>query len=173
MRVSSLPKRELSKPQDHVLTDSQAKPGRDSRDGAVERRTSIPKPGLVTKAELAEHGKSSPEPWTAIKGVVYDLSAFLSKHPGGRGALLMAAGKDGTAAFNDAHSYVNPGASPHLKVSVRTWKWRQTARLSPSACCYCSVASMRPRYEFSAVSVARRNSGAAITAGPPAPTTRS
>lgn len=76
---SSLPKRELSRPQDHVLTDSQAKPGRDSRDGAVERRASIPKPGVVTKAELAEHGKSSPEPWTAIKGVVYDLSAFLSK----------------------------------------------------------------------------------------------
>lgn len=34
----------------------------------------------------------------------------------------MAAGKDGTAAFKDAHSYVNPGASPHLKVSARAWK---------------------------------------------------
>lgn len=75
-RSVSLPKHEPSKP---AALEPQAKPRRGSSDGVVERRNSTSKPGMVTKVELAQHGKSSPEPWTAIKGVVYDLTAFLSK----------------------------------------------------------------------------------------------
>jgi cytochrome b involved in lipid metabolism len=34
---------------------------------------------------------------------VYDLTAWISKHPGGERAILSICGKDGSAAFNDQH----------------------------------------------------------------------
>jgi L-lactate dehydrogenase (cytochrome) len=34
---------------------------------------------------------------------VYDLSSFLSEHPGGAKVLMREAGRDGTAAFEAIH----------------------------------------------------------------------
>ena len=41
--------------------------------------------------------------WTAIGGNVYDLTSWITQHPGGQGAILSLCGKDGTAAFNAQH----------------------------------------------------------------------
>jgi cytochrome b involved in lipid metabolism len=41
--------------------------------------------------------------WTAIDGVVYDLTRWISNHPGGSGAILFLCGTDGTNAFNAQH----------------------------------------------------------------------
>jgi len=42
--------------------------------------------------------------WTVIDGVVYDLTKWISNHPGGSGAILFLCGTDGTNAFNAQHA---------------------------------------------------------------------
>ena len=41
--------------------------------------------------------------WAAVNGKVYDLTSFVSKHPGGDQNILNICGKDGTAAFANQH----------------------------------------------------------------------
>jgi hypothetical protein len=41
--------------------------------------------------------------WTVIDGVVYDLTKWISNHPGGSGAILFLCGTDGTNAFKAQH----------------------------------------------------------------------
>ena len=41
--------------------------------------------------------------WTAIDGFVYDLTRWISSHPGGSGAILFLCGTDGTNAFKAQH----------------------------------------------------------------------
>ena len=45
--------------------------------------------------------------WLLIHGTVYDLTNFISKHPGGGKILLKNAGTDATAAFSVYHSKDN------------------------------------------------------------------
>jgi cytochrome b involved in lipid metabolism len=56
-----------------------------------------------TKADLAKHAtvKSC---WSAIDGVVYDLTKWVSRHPGGQSVILGICGRDGSAAFNGQHA---------------------------------------------------------------------
>merc|ERR1712086_267110 len=61
-------------------------------------RVGRPKQQVVSKAELAKH-TSRDDCWVAIHGKVYDVTQFLSMHPGGVGTLLKAAGKDSTELF--------------------------------------------------------------------------
>ena len=42
--------------------------------------------------------------WTVIDGVVYDLTKWISNHPGGSGAILFLCGTDGTNAFKAQHA---------------------------------------------------------------------
>lgn len=41
--------------------------------------------------------------WSAVNGKVYDLTSWISQHPGGAERILSICGKDGSAAFNDQH----------------------------------------------------------------------
>jgi hypothetical protein len=41
--------------------------------------------------------------WTAIDGYVYNLTNWISAHPGGSGAILFLCGTDGTNAFKAQH----------------------------------------------------------------------
>ena len=41
--------------------------------------------------------------WTVVNGGVYDLTSFVSAHPGGSRAILSLCGIDGTSAFLDQH----------------------------------------------------------------------
>ena len=41
--------------------------------------------------------------WTVIDGYVYDLTRWISSHPGGSGAILFLCGTDGTNAFKAQH----------------------------------------------------------------------
>ena len=57
---------------------------------------------LYTKATVATHsGESSC--WSIINGNIYDLTSFVSNHPGGDRNILKICGKDGTAAFEGQH----------------------------------------------------------------------
>jgi cytochrome b involved in lipid metabolism len=60
----------------------------------------------ITAEELARH--STPEDmWMALRGKVYNVTPYLRFHPGGEKILLSVAGKDGTAAFERYHRWVN------------------------------------------------------------------
>lgn len=41
--------------------------------------------------------------WSAINGKVYDLTRWISSHPGGSGAIRSLCGTDGSAEFNGQH----------------------------------------------------------------------
>ena len=58
--------------------------------------------GGITMAEVAKHN-SAASCYTAISGSVYDLTAWVNQHPGGKEAILSLCGTDGTAAFKNQH----------------------------------------------------------------------
>lgn len=45
-----------------------------------------------TTEEVAQHNKPD-DCWVTLHGKVYDVTAFLKEHPGGKAVLLRAAGK--------------------------------------------------------------------------------
>ncbi|KAJ1548977.1 hypothetical protein HK405_011945 [Cladochytrium tenue] len=53
-----------------------------------------------TLAEIAKH-TTGKDCWMVIDGLVYDVTDFLSEHPGGDEVMLDVAGKDATQAFED------------------------------------------------------------------------
>lgn len=55
-----------------------------------------------TMAQVAQHGTAA-SCYSAINGSVYDLTPFVTKHPGGQAAIKSLCGVDGTAAFNGQH----------------------------------------------------------------------
>jgi len=68
----------------------------------------------IPLAEVSEHG-SKDDCWLAIDGKVYDVTAFISSHPG-QDAILEGCGKDASSLFNqrtrEDGSAVGSG-SPH------------------------------------------------------------
>jgi len=67
--------------------------------------TATPTPTIAgyTMAQVRANN-SARSCWTAIDGVVYDLTRWISSHPGGAGAILFLCGTDGTNAFNAQHA---------------------------------------------------------------------
>lgn len=62
----------------------------------------------VTPSQLKQmNGRKGRDAWTALGGMVYNISPYVPFHPGGAGELLRCAGKDGNQLFNDVHSWVN------------------------------------------------------------------
>lgn len=57
---------------------------------------------IVTLDELATH-KTAKSMWLAVDGVVYDMTAFLDDHPGGKRLPLKYAGTDATEAWHSMH----------------------------------------------------------------------
>ncbi|CAG8165709.1 unnamed protein product [Penicillium olsonii] len=57
----------------------------------------------LTHDDIRQHnGRSSC--WVAIHGNVYDVTDFLSSHPGGANVILRSAGKDASNAFDSVHA---------------------------------------------------------------------
>jgi len=55
-----------------------------------------------TVAEVATHSMPA-DCWTIVNGEVYNVTSWISKHPGGSQAIINLCGKDGSAAFNMKH----------------------------------------------------------------------
>ena len=55
-----------------------------------------------TMAMVAMHNTQT-SCWTTIGGKVYDLTTWISQHPGGASAILSLCGIDGTQAFQQQH----------------------------------------------------------------------
>lgn len=60
------------------------------------------KAGSYTLADVAKHASAS-SCWTAVNGNVYDVTKWITQHPGGRRAILGMCGKDGSSAFDGQH----------------------------------------------------------------------
>jgi len=65
----------------------------------------VPAPAGAKTYTMAEvQAASDPENcWTAINGKVYDLTAWINKHPGGDKNILKLCGTDGSSLFNGQH----------------------------------------------------------------------
>ncbi len=77
--------------------------------------TSTPPPtanGTYTLAQVATHNTAG-NCWSAISGGVYNLTSWVSQHPGGAGVITALCGVDGTASFQGKHS-ASPGANSAL-----------------------------------------------------------
>lgn len=59
-----------------------------------------------TWQEVADHATEE-SAWIAIDGLVYDVTAFVDSHPGGREMLLLSVGRDATDLFNSYHPFTS------------------------------------------------------------------
>lgn len=53
----------------------------------------------ITAIQVARHNNYN-DCWMIISGKIYDLTSYLSVHPGGAQSIISYCGKDGTVAFN-------------------------------------------------------------------------
>ncbi len=60
-------------------------------------------PGTYTAAEVAKHN-SSTSCYSIVDGGVYDLTGWISRHPGGQSAIKSMCGIDATDAFMSQHA---------------------------------------------------------------------
>jgi cytochrome b involved in lipid metabolism len=60
----------------------------------------------IPLSEVQLHSTAD-DAWTVIHNKVYNMTPYLSFHPGGVDYLIKVAGKDGTALFNKYHPWVN------------------------------------------------------------------
>ncbi|KAJ9059438.1 hypothetical protein DSO57_1002434 [Entomophthora muscae] len=62
--------------------------------------------GRYTLDDLKPHNTED-DAWCAINGKVYNITAYMKFHPGGKKQLLKGAGKDATSLYNKVHPWVN------------------------------------------------------------------
>lgn len=60
----------------------------------------------ISLEEVARHCTKD-DAWMVLRGKVYNITRYISFHPGGAPQLMRAVGKDGTVLFNKYHSWVN------------------------------------------------------------------
>lgn len=58
--------------------------------------------GTYTMTDVQMHNREG-SCWSVIKDNVYDLTSWISRHPGGPEAILGLCGTDGTAAYTNQH----------------------------------------------------------------------
>lgn len=65
-----------------------------------EGTAAAPASKFFTREEVAKHTDSK-DVWLIIHNNVYDVTAFISQHPGGEEVILEQGGRDGTEPFED------------------------------------------------------------------------
>jgi hypothetical protein len=77
--------------------------------------TSTVTPG-ISMAVVAQHNTSA-SCYTVVRGEVYDLTKWISQHPGGEQKIIAICGKDGTSAFVGQH-----GGAPQQENILASFK---------------------------------------------------
>lgn len=60
----------------------------------------------ITPSMLKQHNKRD-DAWSAINDKVYNVTPYLSFHPGGEKELMRVAGRDGTKLFGEIHFFLH------------------------------------------------------------------
>ena len=81
--------------------------GQDQANLAPDDKAKFRKEG-VSKEELAKH-HTLEDCWVSLHGHVFNMTAYLNYHPGGKPELMRAAGGDATPLFMETHAWVNVG----------------------------------------------------------------
>ena len=71
--------------------------------GASATEPAVTPNSSFTSEAVASHA-SGQDCWSAINGQVYDLTSYVSQHPGGAALINAICGKDGSAAFSGQHA---------------------------------------------------------------------
>jgi cytochrome b involved in lipid metabolism len=61
----------------------------------------------ITLADIGQHAAAA-SCWAAVGGKVYDLTKWISSHPGGPNRIIGMCGKDATATFQSQHGPSDP-----------------------------------------------------------------
>ncbi len=69
-----------------------------------------------TLADVAKHNTKD-DCYTTVRGSVYEVTSWISKHPGGEKAIVSLCGKDGTAVFEGKH-----GGQPRPENELSSFK---------------------------------------------------
>lgn len=69
-----------------------------------------------TLAQVAEHATAE-SCWSAVNGMVYDLTKWIPLHPGGESKIKALCGKDGSASFTKKH-----GGQEKPEATLATYK---------------------------------------------------
>lgn len=85
-----------------TTTATAPKPTTTSTATSTSTTTTNSGPKAYSATEVASHDSRS-SCWTIVNGNVYDLTSWISKHPGGSGAILGMCGSDASDAFNEQH----------------------------------------------------------------------
>ena len=73
---------------------------------------------LYTLAEVSQHAAPT-DCWTSINGEVYNLTPFVTEHPGGA-KILQICGKDGTELFTGQHGQQQLDFAQQFKIGTLT-----------------------------------------------------
>lgn len=76
--------------------------------------TNVTPPSSYTLTDLAAHSDAT-SCWVAVDDVVYDLTTYINKHPGGSRSILSVCGQDGSRSFNSMPSSVIATAKAVMK----------------------------------------------------------
>jgi len=57
----------------------------------------------VLSLELVAQRNTAASCWSVVNGTVYDLTAWIERHPGGSGRIIGMCGRDASASFNGQH----------------------------------------------------------------------
>merc|ERR1712113_1086280 len=71
-------------------------------DPVSEHISLLPVAMSVTEEQIAKHSVDT-DCWCIVGDDVYDVTNFLSEHPGGKKAIMLFAGKDATEEFDMLH----------------------------------------------------------------------
>jgi len=78
-------------------------------------------PNAFSLADVAKHATAS-DCWSAIRGNVYDLSSWVSRHPGGPQPIIGLCVKDGTQLYENAHGDSKRPASMLILLKIGSLK---------------------------------------------------
>lgn len=98
------PKTTTTPPKTTTSTPKTTTSGGSTSNGSSSSSTSSPsQPGTYTATEVAKHN-SGASCFSFVDGGVYDLTNWISRHPGGQSAIKYMCGIDATDAFMSQHA---------------------------------------------------------------------
>ena len=80
-----------------------------------QKQQQLPYIGDISKTELSKHNTIN-DCWVSFQGEVYNMTPYLSIHPGGIPCIENCAGGDMTEEFMSRHRWVSPNLFSKLKI---------------------------------------------------------